>query len=645
MDHDDFGTLFDFLPIGAYRSTADGRMLRSNPALVRLSGCDSEAELHALVQDIATEWYVDPDRRAEFRRRLEHDGRVVGFVSEIRRPKTRERIWIRENAHALRHADGRIRCYEGMVEEITAEVEAQQALQASRQELARIVDLLPGVVYKSRWTPDGRSREVTFVSAKLEELFGTDPQEVLHKPDLVPSLRHPDDREAVRAKVDAAVASEQPLDIEFRMLLLAGGHRWVRLISVPAPPEDGGKVRVGMLFDITDRHLAEQAVREQGELWKRAMESTGDAVWDWDIEAGVEVTSGNFAELYGYAPGELLPSPDTLDALTHPDDVPAMLRAREEHFALRSRVYLNEHRIRCKDGRWKWVLSRGMVMRRGPDGRPLRMIGTYTDIDAAKRAEALQQERDRATAADRAKSALLSRVSHELRTPLNAVLGFAQLLARPEAGLGPAQSTWVGHILASGRHLLALVDDVLDLSAVQTGQLRLAPQRVELKEVVADVLAMAGHDAQAAGVQLPGTAEIAALDAVPAWADRTRCRQIVANLVSNAIKYNRSGGRVALTLGADGRGAWLAVQDEGAGIAAEQRARLFQPFERLLAAHGKVKGIGLGLALSRQIAAAMGGTLELTSAPGEGACFELRLPLVPDAVDCGAPATPGAHAA
>jgi PAS domain S-box-containing protein len=218
--------------------------------------------------------------------------------------------------------DGRVHCYEGTVEEITAEVQAQQSLQASREDLARLVDLMPGVIYKTRWTQDGRSREVTFVSAKLTELFGLNSAgRAGHKPDLVSSLRHPDDREGVRARVEAAVVHNLPLDIEFRMLQPQGGHRWVRMTSVRAPDEGGCKVRVGMLFDITDRRLAEQALREQGELWKRAMESTGDAVWDWDLETGVEVMSGNVAELYGYAPGELQPTPDTMDALTHPDDV------------------------------------------------------------------------------------------------------------------------------------------------------------------------------------------------------------------------------------------------------------------------------------------------------------------------------------
>ncbi|HRD85956.1 MAG TPA: hypothetical protein PLF63_12390, partial [Rubrivivax sp.] len=101
--------------------------------------------------DIASQWYVDPDRRAEFKRLLERDGRVVGFISEIHRQKTRERIWIRENAHVLRRADGSVHCYEGTVEEITAEVQAQQSLAASREDLARLVDLLPGVTYKTRW--------------------------------------------------------------------------------------------------------------------------------------------------------------------------------------------------------------------------------------------------------------------------------------------------------------------------------------------------------------------------------------------------------------------------------------------------------------------------------------------------------------
>ena len=627
MADDDFSTLFEFLPIGAYRSTPDGQMIRSNPALVRLNGCDSEAELHALVHDIATQWYVDPGRRTAFKALIEREGRVVAFISEVHRQKTRERIWIRENAHVLHHPDGRVRCYEGTVEEITREAQVQQALEASQQDLARMVDLLPGVVYKTRWTPDRHSRQVVFVSSKVMDLFGVNPHDVLGQADLVAGLRHPDDHERVARQIRQAVAADTPLDIEYRVLRPDGEPCWVRMTSVPAPAEQGCKVRVGVLFDITARHNAEQSLRAQGELWKQAMESTGDAVWDWDLEQGVEVLSGEVAALYGYAPGELPALPDALDALTHPDDLAVMRQAREDHFAQRTRAYVNEHRIRCKDGRWKWVLSRGVVIRRAADGRPLRMIGTHTDIDAAKRGAELQRERDLAAAANRAKSDFLSRVSHELRTPLNAVLGFAQLLCSEQSRLTPSHAEWARHILSSGRHLLALVDDVLDLSALQSGQLRLQHEPVDLLVVVHEVLTMSGPDAEAAEVSLQPPAARLDPDPVRVWGDRTRCLQIVANLVSNAIKYNHRGGRVVIALQAADGQARLAVHDDGPGIARELQALLFEPFERLTAASGTTKGTGLGLAVSRQLAQAMGGTIELASDSGRGACFTLQLPL------------------
>jgi PAS domain S-box-containing protein len=635
MADDDFGSLFEFLPIGAYRSSPDGRMIRSNPALVRLNGCDSESELHALVHDIATEWYVDPQRRTAFKTLLERDGRVLAFVSEIHRQKTRERIWIRENAHVLRDPDGRVRCYEGTVEEITRDVHVQQALEASRQDMARMVDLLPGVVYKTRWAPDGRSRQVVFVSSKVMDLFGVSPQDLIGQPDLVSRLRHPDDDEHAARRVREAVAADAPLEIEFRVQRPDGRPCWVRMFSMPAPAEAGCKVRVGVLFDITASHLAEQALRAQGDLWKQAMESTGDAVWDWDLEQDVEVLSGEVAALYGYLPGELPPLPAALDALTHPADLAAMRQARNEHFAQRTRAYVNEHRIRCKDGRWKWVLSRGVVIRRAADGRPLRMIGTHTDIDAAKRGAELQRERDLAAAADRAKSDFLSRVSHELRTPLNGVLGFAQLLCAEESRLTPGHAEWARHILSSGRHLLALVDDVLDLSALQSGQLRLQLEPVDLAAVVQEVLTMSAADAQAAQVRLPLLPALPGQAAARVRGDRTRCLQIVANLVSNAIKYNRRGGHVQITLQAADGLARLAVCDDGPGIAREQQARLFEPFERLAAARSTTKGTGLGLAVSRQLAQAMGGTIELDSDSGRGACFTLQLPLAEPGVDLG----------
>ncbi len=618
----DFTTLFEFLPIGAYRSLPDGAQLRANPALVRLNGYGSEAEMLAAVRDIAHEWYVDPARRADFRARLEAEGKIVGFESEVYRHRTRERIWVSENAHVVRDAQGAVRFYEGTVEEITERVRARHALQLSEARLQQLVALIPGVVYRVAIDADGRAR-YTFVSQGVRALYGIEPEQALADGTALTRRRHPDDVAYISALTQDAVARGLPLVGETRVVLDDGSEKWVQVLSTAAPSEHGDRVRVGLLFDITAHKRAEEALRANSELWKRALESSGDGVWDWHVQAGVEVLSPACRALYGYAEGELPDTPDALDDRTHPDDVPAMHQARDEHFAGRTPAYLNEHRVRCKDGQWKWILSRGIVIARDAEGRPLRMIGTHTDVTAARQAEALRHERDRAAAASLAQSQFLSRVSHELRTPLNAILGFAQLLDL-EPGDGERQRGWTRHVLDSGRHLLALVDDVLDLSSVQTGQLPVARETVALAPVVQEALVMLVASAAEAGIALQVDASVAAAPNVRA--DRRRVMQIVSNLLSNAIKYNRRGGWVRVRARAVEGQVELDVADDGPGLDAAQRASLFQPFERVGAQGGPVPGTGLGLALSRQLAEAMSGSLDVHSEPGRGAVFSLRLP-------------------
>ena len=620
---DDFSSLFEFLPIGAYRSSPSGRQLRANPALVRLNGFASEEEQLTLVDDIGVGWYVEPGRRAEFQALLARDERVRGFESEVYRYKTRERIWISENAHVVRNANGSVRYYEGTVEEITDRVRAQQALAHSREELRQVVDMVPGMVYRLLISPDG-TRSASFVSAGVRELFELDPQEIAGGGGLLHRLHHVDDRAAVEAATAAAIQANAALQLEYRVVLASGREKWVHVVSASAPPEGEHRVRVGMAFDITARKLAEQALKENSELWKRALESTGDGVWDWHVQAGVEIFSPACRALYGYSAEEMPDRPDALDSRTHPDDLPRMQADREAHFAGHSATYVNEHRVRCKDGQWKWVLSRGIVISRDAQGKPLRMIGTHTDITHDKEAEALRQERDRAAAADQAKSQFLSRVSHELRTPLNAILGFAQLLEL-EPGAGERQAQWTGHVLASGRHLLSLVDDILDLSSIETGQLAMKLEPVALRGVIDAAWTMLASQAQAQQLTLHN--EVLLEPAASVRADPKRLRQVLSNLLSNAIKYNQPGGWVRLSLRRTGSELALRVEDGGCGMNPDQLQRLFNPFDRLGAERGPVSGTGLGLALTRQLVLAMGGRIEVQSQPGIGSTFTVTLPV------------------
>jgi PAS domain S-box-containing protein len=224
--------------------------------------------------------------------------------------------------------------------------------------------------------------------------------------------------------------------------------------------------------------------------------------------------------------------------------------------------------------------------------------------------------------ANRAKSEFLSRMSHELRTPLNAILGFGQLLERSR--LEEREHVHVEYILKGGRHLLALIDEVLAISRIEAGSLGISVEPVLAKSGVEDVLEMVGAIADERGILVE--AELSAASGEWVMADLQRLKQVLLNLLSNAIKYNRPAGTVRLSIAIENETVIFAVSDTGPGIADEDLPRLFVPFDRLGAEASVVEGTGLGLALSRRLAEAMGGSLDARSSLGAGSTFELRLP-------------------
>jgi signal transduction histidine kinase len=252
-------------------------------------------------------------------------------------------------------------------------------------------------------------------------------------------------------------------------------------------------------------------------------------------------------------------------------------------------------------------------------------VGVMLDVTAQRQAEGMRRDRDRAESERRQMTQFLSRVSHELRTPLNAILGFAQLI-ETDPDTPAHQRKWVLALLDSGRHLLELVTDVLDLSGAQSGQMAVQTGAVDVAAVLREAWDMVRADADARGLVFGGVP--LADGELGVQADRRRLLQVLTNLLSNAVKYNRAGGPVVLAVRRASPRVEIVVADGGPGMSAEQMARLFSPFDRLGAQHGNVPGTGLGLALSRQLAEAMGGSLEAASEPGQGCTFTLRLPAV-----------------
>ena len=228
---------------------------------------------------------------------------------------------------------------------------------------------------------------------------------------------------------------------------------------------------------------------------------------------------------------------------------------------------------------------------------------------------------EQAESASQAKNEFLSRMSHELRTPLNSVLGFGQLL-QLDPKLDDAEREHVNHIVRGGQHLLELINEVLDISRIESGTLSISPESVGVGDAVREVVALVQPLAADRDIAL--TVEPTCVGYV--MADHQRLKQVLLNLLSNAIKYNRHAGHVAIRCKRASHGVALEVADTGPGIPPDRLERLFEPFDRLGAEHRGIEGTGLGLALSRSLVEVMGGTLTVESRPGEGTSFTITLP-------------------
>lgn len=333
--------------------------------------------------------------------------------------------------------------------------------------------------------------------------------------------------------------------------------------------------------------------------------------------------SPNVGWLLGYTAGEVLGVPGFWESIIHPDDRDeAMARLRD---AIENTVVQIEEEYRCrgKDGRYRWFFQL-LRIEYDDDARPTGILGYALDIAERKAAEEearlskLESER-----ANRAKSEFLSRMSHDLRTPLNAVLGFAQLLEAET--LGPGQLESVTQILNGGRHLLDLINEVLDIARIEAGELSLSPEAVPVGAVIQQVVDLV------APLGLPRRIDVRAdvdcRGGMHVRADQQRLRQILLNLVGNAVKYNREDGAVLVTCEArPGARIAISVTNTGAEIPAHKLPLLFRPFERLGAEQGPIEGTGLGLAVSKALTEAMSGTIGVRSNAAEGTTFWVEFP-------------------
>jgi PAS domain S-box-containing protein len=341
-----------------------------------------------------------------------------------------------------------------------------------------------------------------------------------------------------------------------------------------------------------------------------------------DRDGNIVYVNDKFCEIAQYSREELLGRNHRILNSGHPKSFFADLWET----ITQGKVWHGEIRNRKKNGDLYWVETT-IVPFPDASGIPYQYVSIRTDITARKQYEAeLLGAKEAAEQASRAKSRFLSRMSHELRTPLNAIIGFGQLMENdPLEPLSPSQKENVGHILKAGWHLLELINEVLDLSRIEAGRMRLNLEPVEVAPIISECFGLIEPLAQERGILLED--ETGSCASLRAMADRMRLKQVLLNFLSNAVKYNREKGRIIVACEPTAQGGVrISVTDTGFGIPRGSLGQLFQPFSRLDADKTEIQGAGVGLAVAKYLVELMGGVIGVESTEGVGSTFwaELR---------------------
>jgi len=515
----------------------------------------------------------------------------------------------------------------GVARDVTGRQEARLALRTSETHLQAILDHSTAAVF----VKDVQGRFVLVNDAFLRP-FGLARREVIGRSarELWPNSS------ALSEDRDTRVMEDGVAYMHDDVVHLGDGPHTLMTVRFPLRDDEGRITGMAAIAtDITERKRAEVALAQRERLLDTIVRASPDIVTVVDAAGQVTEISQASAAILGY-------HPDTADLqpLLHPEDLPAIHRGYGDLLAGTVDHLDVRYRVRDQAGTWVTLDTRAEAVV-GDDGRITGAVAISRDVTADLEFD--EQLRAAVAAAEQAsasKSDFLSRMSHELRTPLNSVLGFAQLLEMDD--LPSDQAEAVGHILRAGRHLLDLIDEVLDIARIESGRLTLSVQRVALGDVVRDAVDLTRPLAELNAITVSVVAAGGVAD-VHVAADRQRLLQVLLNLLSNAVKYNRDGGSVELRVERTEARVRVTVADTGAGIRPEDIGRVFVPFDRLGAEKTGVQGTGVGLTLSKHLVEQMGGALTVSSVPGAGSAFTIELSGIDAPGD--APAAGPEHAA
>ena len=685
-----YRSIFENAAEGIFQTTADGRYLSVNPALARMYGYASPQDLIAHLTNLGQQLYVDPQRRTAFIQALERQRSITNFESQVYR-QDGGIIWISENARAVRDAHGQLLYYEGAVQDITERKQAEAALRHSEIGFALAADGASDGI----WDWDIQTGN-TYFSSRWKQFLGYKDDEIANRVETWEQSLHPDDVERVMATLNAYLQRQIPTyEVEFRALHKEGVYRWIRARGAALWDKTGKPYRMaGSHTDITERKQQEEALQL---IFEGTASKIGDDFFHACTCYLAKVLQVRYAIVSKFANeaktrvqalafwnGEEWADGIEYDIAFTPCE--EVLKGAMQYYPENLQTYFPGPNIITElEAESFWgiplITSTGEVighlatldvkpMSQGPDQEQiLRIFAARTTAELErKQAEVnLQQAKEAAETANRAKSRFLANMSHELRTPLNAILGFTQVISR-DPSLNPHHQESLGIINRSGEHLLALINDVLEMAKIEAGQITLNSRAFDLHRLLSNLQEMLRCRAEAKGLKLifEDSPE------VPQYVrtDEGKLRQVLINLLGNAIKFTQQG-QVTLRLmtenqqsvvsnqqsvvgiGSRGDGEMgnasqpstlcplsatlsspfhilvFEIEDTGAGIELDQDEALFDAFVQTETGRQSQEGTGLGLAISRQFVRLMGGDIRVSSVLGRGTIFRFDIRVEP----------------
>lgn len=613
--------------VGVWEWNLETNAVYFAPILEAMLGCREGEHIRHIDDWVAR---VDPSsgeamlREAEAYRDGELEGEsIVEYSVTLQGDRQR---WFEARAHPILDADGKPIKLIGTYNEITDRKRAELALQDREDLLNSIFENVPvGLLIKDV------DHIVERPNSTYLNWYGLDAETIVgRRSDQVEGFQPSDDATFMNAQEIEVAKTGKTQTRQIKRPFADGQIHTVSVTKFPIYDQQGSITRVGSVsVDLTEQVRANKALRESEESFRAIFEAAPAGIAVQTVDGRYVRVNQAYRDILGYSEDELRQR--TWRDVTHPDDVGAT-QENDDNVLATNRSSVIEKRYIRRDGHTVWANVAVSVIR-DAEGRPQYLVGQLYDITEQKEAqEAMAEARQEAEQANRAKSEFLAAMSHDLRTPLNAILGFAEMISQQLFGaIDKRYQGYADDIQASGAHLLSLVDEILDLSAIEAGKKALTMEELDVRAVISDCENTVSGRAKAGDIDL--RMEVPE-EPLLFRSDRRAVTQILLNLISNALKFTPPGGRVTVSATAAGEAVKFKATDTGCGIPTTDVTKLTEPFVRgQIDPYLTKDGWGLGLSIVRSLVALHDGDFDIESEPGSGTTVAVTLPIEASTTD------------